>query len=133
MKKRMLSMTVVAAIIILGIVGTTMVMGKSKDQVSEVTVENVDMAGVNQEMFTLTSTIIEGLNDFDGIGDIQIDFHEKITVQTSLESSDASSIDQAIEIQKTVENILKSKELESISNIDSYQIYLLDEAGDVIE
>ncbi len=129
----MLSMTVVAAIIILGIVGTTMVMGKSKDQVSEVTVENVDMAGVNQEMFTLTSTIIEGLNDFDGIGDIQIDFHEKITVQTSLESSDASSIDQAIEIQKTVENILKSKELESISNIDSYQIYLLDEAGDVIE
>ena len=126
-------MTVVAAIIILGIVGTMMVMGKSEDQVSEVTVENVDMAGVNQEMFTLTSTIIEGLNDFDGIGDIQIDFHEKITVQTSFESSDASAIDQAIEIQKTVENILKSKELESISNIDSYQVYLLDEAGDVIE
>lgn len=128
----MLSISVVAVILILGVVGTSIVMGKSNDNRSEVSIEDLGMAVINQEMFTLTSTIIDGLNNFDDIGDIQIDFHERITVQTSLASSDTNSNDKAIEIQRIVEDILKSKELDSISNIQSYQVQVLDMEGDLI-
>ncbi len=126
-----MSMSVVAVIIILGIIiGTTIVMGKADDKESVSTVEDTGMAVVNQEMFTLTSAISDGLNDYDGIGDIHIDYHEQITVQTSLDSSD---IDKAKEIQKSVEDLLKSEELESISNIESYQVSLLNKDGELIK
>ncbi|RKL66599.1 hypothetical protein CR203_15040 [Salipaludibacillus neizhouensis] len=85
--------------------------------------ENLGDSNVTNEELRTLVTIKEILQkDYEEIGDIVADYQELTTVRTSLDSSESKTEDIAHAIEKDGENILKSKELKSISNIDSYEI-----------
>jgi hypothetical protein len=75
---------------------------------------------------------MEGLKDYDVIGNINIDYQKSITIQTSIKGSDKDAYKLAMEIEETVNEILHFKELNSVSHIDSYKIKILNPKGKVV-
>ena len=84
---------------------------------------------INKELLHLTSTLMEGLKNYDVIGNINTDYQKSITIQTSIKGSDKDAHKLAMEIEETVNEILHSKELNSVSHIDSYEIKILNTNG----
>ena len=85
-----------------------------------------------KEILHLGKTIIEGLKDYDVIGNIGTDYKKSITIHTSIKSSDKDAHKLAMEIEETVNEILHSKELNSVSHIDLYEIKILNVKGKVV-
>ena len=52
---------------------------------------------------------MEGLKDYDVIGNINTDYQKSITIQTSIKGSDKDAHKLAMEIEVTVNEILHSK------------------------
>ena len=79
---------------------------------------------------------MEGLKDYDVFGNInteyQNEYQKSITIQTTIIGSDKDAHKLAMEIEETVNEILHSKELNSVSNIDSYEIKILNAKGKVV-
>ena len=84
-----------------------------------------------KEILHLGKTIMEGLKDYDVIGNIGTHYQKSITIHTSIKSSDKDAHKLAMEIEETVNEILHSKELNSVSHIDSYEIKILNVKGKV--
>lgn len=104
-----------------------------------VVVEKLDLSfiteevkNINKELLHLTSTLMTGLKVYDVIGNINTDFQKSITVQTSIKGLNKDALKLAIEIEETVNKILHSKELNSVSHIDSYEIFILNTKGEVV-
>ncbi|QUG40268.1 hypothetical protein KD050_13270 [Psychrobacillus sp. INOP01] len=104
-----------------------------------VVVEKLDLSfiteevkNINKELVHLTSTLMTGLKVYDEIGNINTDFQKSITVQTSIKGLNKDALKLAIEIEETVNEILHSKELNSISHIDSYEVFILNTKGEVV-
>jgi citrate lyase gamma subunit len=127
MKKSITGLVVVGCIVI-GSIAFASGNNDSKESSPSPIAENqqIDTQKVNKEMATLTMAIMGSLKGFDVVGDIQSNYLESITVQTSLHSSDPNSNNVAKEIQETVEEVLASKEFES------YKVYVEDKNGEII-
>ena len=85
-----------------------------------------------KEILHLGKTIMEGLKDYEVIGNIDTHYQKSITIHTSLKGSDKDAHKLAMEIEETVNEILHSKELNSVSHIDSYEIKILNVKGKVV-
>ena len=104
-----------------------------------VVVERLDLSfvteevkNINKELLHLTSALMEGLKDYDVFGNINTEYQKSITIHTSIEGSDKDAHKLAIEIEETVNEILHSKELNSVPHIDSYEIKILNANGKVV-
>lgn len=85
------------------------------------------------ELEILAKQIMQGLKEFDTIGDIETDYQKSITIQTTLDSSNKNTKRRATEIQeKVIEKILESKELEEVTRIESYKIYIKNKEDEII-
>ena len=85
-----------------------------------------------KEILHLGKTIMEGLKGYDVIGNIGTHYQKSITIHTSIKSSDKDAHKLAMEIEETVNEVLHSKELNSVSHIDSYEIKILNVKGKVV-
>ncbi|WP_026023037.1 DUF4030 domain-containing protein [Paenisporosarcina sp. TG20] len=104
-----------------------------------VVVERLDLSFVNEEVknrnkenLHLSSALIEGLKDYDVLGNINTEYLKSITIHTSIKGSDNDAHKLAMEIEETVNEILHTKELNSVSHIDSYEIKILNINGKVV-
>ncbi|MCM3358769.1 DUF4030 domain-containing protein [Psychrobacillus sp. MER TA 171] len=108
-----------------------------------VVVERMDLSfvteeteNINKELSHIASSLMEGLKHNDVFGNInteyQNEYEKSITIQTSIKGSDKDAHKLAMEIEETVNEILHSKELNSVSNIDSYKIIILNAKGKVV-
>ena len=97
----------------------------------------VETENINKELSHIALSLMEGLkhNDlFENINtEYQNEFEKSITIQTSIKGSDKDAHELAMEIEATVNEILHSKELNSISNTDSYEIKILNAKGKVVK
>ena len=91
---------------------------------------NEEVKNRNKELLHLTSTLMEGLKVYDVFGNINTNYQKSITIQTSIKGSDKDAHKLAMEIEETVNEILHSKELNSVSHIDSYEIKILNANGE---
>ncbi|SFP97361.1 Protein of unknown function [Psychrobacillus psychrotolerans] len=93
----------------------------------------VETENINKELSHIALSLMEGLkhNDlFENINtEYQNEYEKSITIQTSIKGSDKDAHELAMEIEAKVNEILHSKELNSISNIDSYEIKILNAKG----
>ncbi len=85
-----------------------------------------------KEILHLGKTITEGLKDYNVIGNIGTHYQKFITIHTSIKGSDKDAHKLAMEIEETVNEILQSKELNSVSHIDSYEIKIFNVKGKVV-
>jgi hypothetical protein len=85
-----------------------------------------------KEILHLGKTLMEGLKYYDLIGNIGTHYQKSITIDTSIKGSNKDAHKLAIEIEETVNEILHSKELNSLSRIDSYEIKILNTNGKVV-
>ena len=85
-----------------------------------------------KEILHLGKTLMEGLKDYSVIGDIGTEYQKSITIHTSIKGSDNDPHKLAMEIEETVNEILQSKELNSVSQIYSYEIKILNANGKVV-
>ncbi|KRF59815.1 hypothetical protein ASG99_26955 [Bacillus sp. Soil768D1] len=87
---------------------------------------------INKEIIHLMETLKEGLKDYEVYEHITTENQSSISIQTSIKGSDKDAHKLAMEIEETVNEILHSKELNSVSKIDSYEIKILNAKGKVI-
>ena len=93
---------------------------------------NEEVENINKELVHLTSTLMEGLKDYDVFGNINAEYQKSITIHTSIKSSDKDAHKLALEMEETANEILHSNELNSVSHIDSYEIKILNVKGEVV-
>ncbi|MFJ7977930.1 DUF4030 domain-containing protein [Peribacillus sp. NPDC096379] len=82
----------------------------------------VSAEDANKEALFITNKIMEGLKDYKVV--IVLSYQKSIIVHTSINSSDKNAKKLAKDIEVKISEILKSKELNSVSKIDSYKIYV---------
>ncbi|MFE7064540.1 DUF4030 domain-containing protein [Sutcliffiella sp. NPDC057660] len=90
----------------------------------------VDPQTANKELSILTMSVMEGLKDYEVVGDIQSEYQKSITIQTSINSTDENAKNLTKEIEDRVNEIMKSEELNWLSIIESYEIYVRDKDGE---
>ncbi|MDC3417655.1 hypothetical protein [Aquibacillus salsiterrae] len=78
----------------------------------------------HKEMFTITGTLSKGLQDYDEVGNIKADYQKSITIETKIKGTDEDVQSKMKEIKKKAKELLNSPELKSVSNIQSYEIYI---------
>jgi hypothetical protein len=131
LKKSFIAIGIVV-IMIGGIIGITTFVSESEETTALIQSEEFDVQKANQELSAITMNVMKSLNDnFDGIGDIFSEYQKSLTIKTSLDGAEASSKEVALEIQKSVEEVLESEELEFVST-DSYKIYVESKDGEII-
>ncbi|WP_413367587.1 hypothetical protein [Lysinibacillus sp. 3P01SB] len=96
--------------------------------------ERWDLIGGSDEISNkelhIVKTLMEGLRDYGVINNIGIKYQEtSITIRTSIKGSDQNANKLAMEIEESANEILQSKELKSLSNIDSYKIKIMNTKG----
>lgn len=98
-----------------------------------VVVERLDLSIITEEVKNrqkelshLTSTLMEGLKDYDIIENINTDYQKSITIHTSIKTLDK---DTYTGLEEKINEILHSKKLNSVSHIDSYEIKILNNKG----
>lgn len=88
---------------------------------------------INDELLLLTKTLNEGLKaDSDVFRNITTSSQKSITIYTSIKGTGKDAQNLAIKMEETVNKILHSKELKSVSQIDSYEIKILNTNGKVV-
>ncbi|KQU17380.1 hypothetical protein ASG65_26580 [Bacillus sp. Leaf13] len=70
---------------------------------------------INKEIIHLMETLKEGLKDYEVYEHITTENQSSISIQTSIKGSDKDAHKLAMEIEETVNEILHSKELNSVS------------------
>lgn len=91
-----------------------------------------EMTTDQQELHLIGETVMEGLKEYDLIGDIGTHYQKSITIHTAIKGSNKDALKVAMEIEETVNEILHSQELKSIPHIDSYEIKILNTNGKVL-
>ncbi|MEK3953766.1 hypothetical protein [Psychrobacillus sp. FSL K6-1464] len=96
----------------------------------------VDTENINKELSDIALTLMEGLKDYDVYENLNTEYQNEdqksISIQTSIKGSGKDAHKLAMEIEEAVNEILHSKELNSVSNIDSYEIKILNAKGKVV-
>lgn len=92
-----------------------------------------EQKNIKKELLLLTNTLMKGLKeDFEVIENINTDSRKSITIYTLIRDSNQDAHKLAMEIEEAVNKILHSKELNSVSHIDSYQIKIVNAHGKVV-
>lgn len=130
MKKRIIVIFLAALV---GIsVGMSLLLNNLEEPVASIQREEVDLKKMNEELAALSLNVMQSLNDdYEGIGDILFEYQKSFTIQTSLDSADSNSKQIAMNIQKSVEDVFNTGELESIST-GSYKIIVESKDGTII-
>ena len=96
----------------------------------------VDTEKINKELSHIAFTLMEGLKDYDVYENLNTEYQNEeqksISIQTSIKGSDKDAHKLEMEIEEAVNEILHSKELNSVFNIDSYEIKILNAKGKVV-
>lgn len=103
----------------------------------KVVIERWDLIGGSDEIpnkeLHIIKTLMAGLKDYEVIDNIRTHYQEtSITIHTSIKGSDKNAKKLAIEIEQSANQILQSKELKSVSKIDSYKIKIMNTKGEEI-
>ena len=85
-----------------------------------------------KEILYIGKTLMEGLKDYDVIENLGTHYQKSITIHSSIKGSDKDAHKLAMKIEETVNEILHSIELKSVSRIDSYEIKILNTNGKVV-
>ncbi|ATP40063.1 hypothetical protein CSE16_08375 [Solibacillus sp. R5-41] len=94
---------------------------------------NEELRKNNKELLLLTHTIWIGLKEeYDIVEDINIEYQKSITIYTSIKGTGKDAQKLAMEIEETINKTLQSKELDSLPQIDSYEIKILNTKGKVV-
>lgn len=80
----------------------------------------------------LIETLAKGLKEYGVFENIVIEVQSYISVYTSIIGSNKDARRLAMEIKEKVNEMLNSKELDSIADINSYEIVVLNASGEVI-
>lgn len=80
----------------------------------------------------LIETLAKGLKDYEVFENIVIEVQSYISVYTSIKGSNKDARKLALEIKEKVTEMLFSKELDSMADINSYEIVVLNASGEVI-
>jgi flagellar basal body-associated protein FliL len=132
LKKSLITIGIVV-IVIGGVIGISTFVSDSEEIAALAQSEVIDVQKASQELSAITMNVMKSLNEnYDGIGDILSEYQKSLTIKTSLDGTEASSKEIALEIQKSVNNVLKSEELDFVSEIDSYKIFIESKDGDII-
>lgn len=89
-----------------------------------------DMNKMSELEFRMLHTLTDGLKDYQVVKHISTDSQQtNITIHTLIEGSDTNAQKEANEIEQKVNEILNSKELISVANIDTYRIQIVNIEG----
>lgn len=93
-----------------------------------------DATKIFNERHNIISTLRDGLKVYDVIGDISADYQKSsIIIHTSIKGSDQKAQQLALEIKEAVNKILLSKDQNSESNIEGYNIKIVNTKGEEIK
>lgn len=88
---------------------------------------------INDELLLITKPLNETLKaDYDVYKNITTSSEKSITIYTSIKGTGKNAQKLAMEIEETIKKILQSKELDSVPQIDSYEIKILNAKGKVV-
>lgn len=88
---------------------------------------------INDELLLITKPLNEILKaDYDVYKNITTSSEKSITIYTSIKGTGKNAQKLAIEIEDSIKKILKSKEFDSVPQIDSYEIKILNAKGKVV-
>ncbi len=88
---------------------------------------------INDELLLITKPLNETLKaDYDVYKNITTSSEKSITIYTSIKGTGKNAQKLAMEIEESINKILKSKELDSVPQIDSYEIKILNAKGKVV-
>ncbi|AWE07733.1 hypothetical protein DCE79_10200 [Lysinibacillus sp. 2017] len=88
---------------------------------------------MDDELLLITKSLNEGLKaDYDVFKNITTSSQKSITIYTSIKGSGKKAQKLAMDIEETINKILQSKELNSVPQIDSYEIKVLNAKGKVV-
>ncbi|MBK3494117.1 hypothetical protein JFL43_04440 [Viridibacillus sp. YIM B01967] len=128
-KKRIIGIVLVVCVVIGALIFVNNPFEKTNYQSTEV----VNNEAINSELSTLTLNILKGLSDSKAVLTIKTDYQKSITIETSIKNSDKNAKKLAIDIEDSVKEILESEELNSITKIESYKIFVMDSDGKAID
>lgn len=88
---------------------------------------------INDELLLITKPLNEGLKaEYEVFKNITTSSEKSITIYTSIKGTGNEAQKLAMEIEETIKKILQSKELDSVPQIDSYEIKILNAKGKVV-
>lgn len=99
----------------------------NKSEAATTNSTEIDAKAAQIETMSIGQAVQEELSNYEGIGDIIVDFQQSVTIQTSIDSSDPNAESLAKDIAKKVEDLLKSQKLKSVSKVDSYKVIVQSE------
>lgn len=77
---------------------------------------------INIDHHLVLKTLMEGLRNYQVVDHINTDTQQIVFIHTSIKESDKNARKIALEIEEKANEILKSEELKSVLNIDTYKI-----------
>ena len=122
MKKSLIGIVIVVCVVI----GAILFVNNSTDETVP------DTEKINRELIILMQSMQEGLKDNKEFVTVKTEYQKTITIETAISSSDKNANELAKGIEESVEEILKSKELNSVTKIKSYKIVVQDSDGNTI-
>lgn len=88
---------------------------------------------INDELLLITKPLNETLKaDYDVYKNITTSSEKSITIYTSIKGTGKNAQKLAMEIEDSIKKILQSKEFDSVPQIDSYEIKILNAKGKVV-
>ena len=88
---------------------------------------------INDELLLITKPLNETLKaDYDVYKNITTSSEKSITIYTSIKGTGKNAQKLAMEIEESIKKILQSKEFDSVPQIDSYEIKILNAKGKVV-
>lgn len=88
---------------------------------------------INDELSLITKPLNETLKaDYDVYKNITTSSEKSITIYTSIKGTGKNAQKLAMEIEDSIKKILQSKEFDSVPQIDSYEIKILNAKGKVV-
>ncbi|MBE3102966.1 MAG: DUF4030 domain-containing protein [Bacilli bacterium] len=127
MKKSLIGIVIVICVVI----GASWFVNNSSDK-TVVTTVNPDTEKINRELVFLMQSLQDGLKDNKEFVYVRTEYQKAITIETAINSSDKNAKELAKGIEKSVNEILKSKELNSVSKIESYKIIVENSDGQTV-
>ncbi|MBU9713050.1 hypothetical protein [Evansella tamaricis] len=127
MKKRLI-LKINGLFIMAILIGTSLVFAGSNQETS--TFEDRKRLEV-EDRRTLVIALSDGLSNVGGIKNITIQ-QESITIKTFLEIDESITSTLAAKMTKTLESLLLSEDLKHIPNISSYEVFIEDKDGNLI-
>lgn len=98
----------------------------------ELTSRNTEHNKIDKGVSHFLKMIVEGLNDYEVFKNIVTDRQSFITIQTTIDGSGEEAQTLALELEETVNEILQFQERNQASQMDAYEIKIVNLQGKVL-